>query len=829
MTLPAFTRKLFRAPARPVPPSRPLPAAIEPLEARIAPASLVSPTTVTFQDKNGDAVTVTISKPLFTAADVLKVFTFDSAFATGSTAGVDSVQQQLELLNIDALGLAAKGINISITAQPVNGSPGIVNVGYINSSGLDLGAVTVAGDLGRIAAGDFAFSAPAIKSLTVDSLGAQGILTQLPGGNLNSLFSGVVGSITVNGDIDSAFIGIGGGVHGVLGALTVTGSINGGAAAFSGAIATQGGVNSVQIGGSINGGAGSSSGTIGTSGHIGAVVVDGSVIGGGGFFSGAILATGSIGSVQIVDNIVGGSGQDSGQVGTASNLGVIDVEGSVVGGGGKLSGVILATHNINTVTINNGLVGGDGASSGQVGAGGSVQTVTIGSLALPGSGISPGIITHPLPLAGAYQGIQDGSGLASGALIVGGSLGSVTIGGDIFGSFTVQDTLRHAIDGSVIGGGGFFGSGDGGGVISARGNIGSVNVTASVIDGAILGNGSIGSVTIARALSDGSEIHAHHNITLVSVNATGSDDDGILFPAVLHPLESVNPSYGEGIVDSAILADTGFIGTILAGGSDFSGGYPIYDASIAAGGNIGAIIAEAIDGPLYAIAYTEVDGGSIGNITASSDVGTAIFSSDFLALKGIGDIAGYGNGSGENGISDGILGSFFRAGAGIAGITGLSYDSVNSGAGGIVSSGFDAGASIGNIDSTGSILGSLFIAGMDLGPGFNITGAGTFNNTSAASFGFGGSHSALAAHIGDITVTEGATESPLIGQSTFLAGVHGPGPDGIFGTKDDSVPAASSIGDIVSPGSLNTVFVESGTIGTTPSSPVDTTLLATAV
>ena len=85
--------KKFAVPGKP---ARPL---IEPLEARIAPATLMSPRTVTFEDKYGDAVTVTIGKPLFTAGNVGKVFTFDTAFNTGSVNGSNTTPQQLELLN----------------------------------------------------------------------------------------------------------------------------------------------------------------------------------------------------------------------------------------------------------------------------------------------------------------------------------------------------------------------------------------------------------------------------------------------------------------------------------------------------------------------------------------------------------------------------------------------------------------------------------------------------------------------------------------------------------------------------------------------------------
>src|SRR5438309_525212 len=54
---------------------------IEPLEARIAPATLLNPTTVTYQDADGDDVTVKFSKPVLVAGDFAAVFHFDSAGA----------------------------------------------------------------------------------------------------------------------------------------------------------------------------------------------------------------------------------------------------------------------------------------------------------------------------------------------------------------------------------------------------------------------------------------------------------------------------------------------------------------------------------------------------------------------------------------------------------------------------------------------------------------------------------------------------------------------------------------------------------------------------
>src|SRR5829696_1892052 len=70
------------------PPARPrMPAAmpsrprsdlrLERLESRDVPATLVSPTTVTYQDADGDHVRVTLSKPLLTPDTVNGAFQFD--------------------------------------------------------------------------------------------------------------------------------------------------------------------------------------------------------------------------------------------------------------------------------------------------------------------------------------------------------------------------------------------------------------------------------------------------------------------------------------------------------------------------------------------------------------------------------------------------------------------------------------------------------------------------------------------------------------------------------------------------------------------------------
>src|SRR5262245_55818849 len=93
---------------------------VEPLEGRVAPATLVSPTRVTYQDVDGDAVTVTVSRPVLTLGNVNTVFTFGA----GGVSGDNSTPQQLRSINLTTLEAAAKGMSINVTAVPGAGAGG---------------------------------------------------------------------------------------------------------------------------------------------------------------------------------------------------------------------------------------------------------------------------------------------------------------------------------------------------------------------------------------------------------------------------------------------------------------------------------------------------------------------------------------------------------------------------------------------------------------------------------------------------------------------------------------------------------------------------------
>src|SRR5438105_317730 len=140
---------------------------IELLEDRITPnmstLSIVDAHTATFNDVDGDRVTVKVSTGRLTSAVMI-----------GGRLGVGD---QLQSLDLTAPEFQNANVSIVATRDPVKGGDGLVNVGYLNAKGRDLGTVLVDGDVARIDAGDQASPANACQSLTVQSLGRYGTTT----------------------------------------------------------------------------------------------------------------------------------------------------------------------------------------------------------------------------------------------------------------------------------------------------------------------------------------------------------------------------------------------------------------------------------------------------------------------------------------------------------------------------------------------------------------------------------------------------------------------------------------------------------------------------
>ena len=173
----------------------------------------------TFTDVDGDFVTVRTSVGVFDQNDF-------SLVATGGL--IDGAR--LELINLSDDNGEFSGANITISAKrTVAGGNGQVNIGYLDATGVDLGKVSVAGDLAQIDAGDGDPVKPGLLSLTVQSIGALGLTTQGAGGSLESDVAGAINKLIVNGDLHGATIFASGIGAGKINSIVVGGSVLGGA------------------------------------------------------------------------------------------------------------------------------------------------------------------------------------------------------------------------------------------------------------------------------------------------------------------------------------------------------------------------------------------------------------------------------------------------------------------------------------------------------------------------------------------------------------------------------------------------------------------------
>jgi len=589
--------------------------AVESLEGREVPATLVSPTTLTYQDVDGDNVTVKLSKPLLSVGNANAIFTFNA----GGVFGNNFTKQQLWKIDLTPLGGAAAGTVVTVTATRslVTGGNGLANVGHIDATGIDLGAVVVDGDLGRIEAGDFTPATPGLASLTVHSVGCLGTTTQAPGGGLTSTLQGGLGALRVKSDLADASIYVNGGAAGSIGRIFVGGSVaagsivaggnigpvvvngdvGGGASLYTGRIFAVGKIASVAIGGSLRGGAGGQSGVLYAVGDLGLVSIKGTVFGGTGSGSGLIQSGGRIRSVT-VGSLLGGDGANSGRIVSGGNLGAILVRGNVVGGAGDHSGTVQSGGRLADLVVNGSLTGGVGLESGRVETAGDM-----GPVAVRGN------------IVGA-----DGNGSGSIESVTG-KLGSLRISGSVrggFGSlsgrvFATGDSGPVSIKGSVIGGNdrGVAGQASESGLIGTGGNLQSLFIGGSLVGGVANGvnggysSGSIfvleraGPITIGGDLA-GSDADASASITagnIAGITVGGSlvgtaaglsagifSNDSLGFVRVGGDMRG-----GLGFESARIDANSGSIGPVTIGGSITTQGGK-YAACIDARGDIGRIL-----------------------------------------------------------------------------------------------------------------------------------------------------------------------------------------------------------------------------------------------
>jgi hypothetical protein len=444
----------------------------ESLETRQTPASL------TFSDVDGDLVTITTSRG--TATDLAGAVLLSPFQGLG---------QQLRALDLTTAPAVFAGTNIAITARlqdaDLDGDldgDGLVNVGTINATGLNLGSVIVRGDLAEIDAGAGA-GAPAIGKLGVRSMGRLGPVTGSPTGV--SDINGRLGSLAVAGDINFAEILV---AAGGAGSIDVGGSLVGTTGAFPGStghnahIQVTGDVGRIRIGGDLIGGTTNLTGFVDVAGNVGSISVGGSVIGGPGTQQGGIEIFGKLGSATVGGDVIGG-GDLSGMVESAGDMGPVTVGGNVVGGTGLFAGTIEAANatRMTSVTVRGSLLGG------KIG-GNDVGPVRIGGDIVGGTGLFSGsILVNRLASVTVGGSVLGGPGDFGGS-INGTDVGPVRVGRDVVGA---AGLLSGRVDGSVsirsvsLGGSLIGGAGDRSGEITSTGRIGAVTIRGSLRGGSL--------------------------------------------------------------------------------------------------------------------------------------------------------------------------------------------------------------------------------------------------------------------------------------------------------------------------------------------------------
>jgi hypothetical protein len=555
---------------------------IEPLEDRIAPASAIPVTlsnnnqTATYKDAYGDTITVTTTKGAFAKSEFL-----------GTASGSGYQLTELNLANLAAF----EGANITFGITPVTGGTNVVNVGFINASGVDLGAVTLPGDLGAIDAGGGA-SSTGLGALNAQSIG---VLTNTQTGltpTYTSNIIGTLGSLSVTGNVQGEIIMANYHAQAATGNITklsIGGALTGDTAgdASTGIIEFTGTLGSATIG-NIYGTSGNNTGQI-IGPSIGTLNVLGSIVGGSGTNSGSVFFTGTVTTAVIGGGIEGGSGNDSGSIlgfspvsngegvlGSASSIGSISVNGktpnqpshsilpdnsssSILGGGGVQSGAI-AAMNFGAVSVANDIIGNSGNVSGTIEAagyptaatGGNINQLTIGGSLVGYSGQDSGgvFFTGTLGTAVIAGGIEGGSGSYSG-VVFGSTLlntydglsqiNSISVNGN--SPYQPNPTLPSGTLGASIAGGSGFSSG----------GIAAVNIGTVSIAGDVFGQTGDGSAFI----------QAGNNLQTVTIG--GSLIGGDFTPGSPTQAEQAGIIYSENI-------GTVTIGSNIYGGSGLASG-----------------------------------------------------------------------------------------------------------------------------------------------------------------------------------------------------------------------------------------------------------------
>jgi hypothetical protein len=363
---------------------------LETLESRTTPAKVLDPSNLIYQDRDGDSVVVRFSKPILNVGDPNVIFTFDSG--AGAVNGTTAARERLIRIDLTSISTAAAGVSITTRATPtVTGGDGFASISQINAATIDLGRVTIDGDLAGV-------RALSLKSLTAQSL--------RPNDNfISTVIPGNLGSISVKGDVGTYIQ-----VNGHVNSMRIGGSLIG-STSQTGMILVSDGIDLLQIGGNIEGASASDTGEIRVFRHSPAKPAIGSLTVGGDLIGGSQQGSGDL----IDSSIIRASGIKSLTIGGSIIAGLDSTTGPFVG-----SGAIISDNSIGTITVRGSLIGNSTNPVIITAAGGQSEEdgkdVAIGLLSVKGR------VGHAL--------IEAGGSTLTGSIDADAQIGSIRVGGD---------------------------------------------------------------------------------------------------------------------------------------------------------------------------------------------------------------------------------------------------------------------------------------------------------------------------------------------------------------------------------------------------------------
>lgn len=372
---------------------------------------IVSPSELHFRDADGDGVIVKFDRDVLTAESLANAFHFEEGERGSYLAGIDTAALAGNAKSLKGLDITVSVVTASIKLggntklsdlnlsdeerarfESLMGGNDRAEIGFIDASGIDLGDVSIDGNLGRIVAGDAKAGTAGLESLTVESLGALGNPALAIAEDVTSVITGALRKLEVRTDIVAALVKIQGGGRAGLTEGHVGGDVIGGAFAHSGAIEAEGSVKSLTIAGDLVGGSAEHAGSIFAGKQIKQLAIGGDIRGGSGLQTGRVEAE-DIGELSIAGDVRFGSGVYSASVEAGRNIKSLHVEGSLEGGAARGTGSIVAGKNIGKAEVQGNIDGGGGDYSGALSAERKMGSISVGGDLLGSGGERSGSVT----------------------------------------------------------------------------------------------------------------------------------------------------------------------------------------------------------------------------------------------------------------------------------------------------------------------------------------------------------------------------------------------------------------------------------------------------